>query len=141
LATRVVLELGLGLPAARDSGDKVIARAVEGGDDREKGLFKMRRTRRSLIGNGFLAVPGKVPLAVAYKIDVFAEKPDGSIAGSESATGTVSPMERGDLSEYIGERATLQLEDGFLWDCVVVNENGRLENRVDGPIPPAMQAG
>jgi hypothetical protein len=101
----------------------------------------MRRTRRSLIGNGFLAVSGKVPLAVAYRIDVFAEMPDGSIGGSEGATGTVSPMEPRDLREYIGERATLQLEDGFLWDCIVVSDKGRLENRVDGPIPPALQGG
>jgi hypothetical protein len=99
----------------------------------------MRRTVRTLIGNGFLAVSGKVPLAVAYTVEVFVPSvklQDGSVVDErESAAGRVISMEPRDLSGYIGDYATLTLDDGTTWDCIVLDHNGRLEHRGEGPVP------
>ena len=102
----------------------------------------MRLHVQSLPGNGFLVVSGEVPLAVTYNIDVFvtrAELADGSaVDGQEIASGRVVSNEPRSVAQYIGQRATLQLDpaDGAQpWDCLVVNTDGRLEHRGDEPFP------
>jgi hypothetical protein len=99
------------------------------------------RTLRSLTGNGALIVAGKAPVAVAYSVTVFVSRlplRDGSmIEGEDSAAGTVVAVEPVDWGEYSGDRASLQLEDGSTWNCVVVDDKGRLEH-LDGPTPGAL---
>lgn len=83
-----------------------------------------------LSGNGFLKVTGKEPLKVTYNIEVF----------SDRATGTIVSEEERNVSAFLGDQAILQLQDGQLWDCTVVNKTGRVEPRGDGALPRAPQS-
>jgi hypothetical protein len=97
------------------------------------------RTLRSFTGNGFLIVAGKAPVAVAYSVTVFVSRlplSDGSmVEGEDSAAGSVVAAGPVDWGKYIGDRAMLQLEDGITWNCILVDTEGRLEHRGDGPTP------
>jgi len=78
-----------------------------------------------LVGRGFLVVALKDPLAVTYNIEVFAHR----------AAGVIVSEEERNVSDFLGDQAILQLEDGQPWECIVVNKTGRLESRGDGPLP------
>jgi hypothetical protein len=87
---------------------------------------------RSLAGNGFLVVPGKIPLAVGYSTSV-------SIGDAREVTScSVVSQEPRDVSDFFGDHGQLQLEDGKLWNCTVLNKEGRLELGSDGPVPASL---
>jgi hypothetical protein len=83
-----------------------------------------------LNGNGFLKVTGKDALKVTYNIEVFTDR----------ATGTIISEEERNVSDFFGDQAILQLQDGQLWECIVVNKTGRLEPRGNGALPRIPQS-
>ena len=83
-----------------------------------------------LSGKGFLKVTGKDALEVTYNIEVFADR----------ATGTIISEEERNVSAFLGDHAILRLQDGQLWECIVVNKTGRLEPRGAGALPKFPQS-
>ncbi len=82
-------------------------------------------------GSGTLRHPNQQPMEVSVRINNFVEVHDAGhgelLEGLKDMVGSVQPIDLdADLFAYVGERCTLDLEDGRYLEVIVENTQGRI---------------